>query len=41
MGELKLSVHRDNAREYTMRMTSLLTTLSMNFLYTDRFFDVE
>lgn len=38
---LKLSVHRDKAREYTTKLTVLLTTLAMNFLYTDKFFDVD
>lgn len=41
VAELKLSVHRDKAREYMTRFTALLTTLAMNFLYTDKFFDVE
>jgi hypothetical protein len=36
---MKLTVHRDNAREYITRFTALLTTLAMNFLYTDKFFD--
>lgn len=38
---LKLSVHRDKAREYMTKLTALLTTLAMNFLYTDKFFDVD
>lgn len=38
---MKLSVHRDQAREYTTKLTALLTTLAMNFLYTDKFFDVD
>ncbi len=37
---MKLTVHRENAREYMTRLTALLTTLAMNFLYTDKFFDV-
>lgn len=36
---LKLSVHRDKAREYLTRLTALLTALAMNFLYTDKFFE--
>jgi hypothetical protein len=36
---LKLSIHRDQAREYITRLTALLTALAMNFLYTDRFFE--
>ncbi len=36
-----LTVHRDKAREYITRLTSLLTALAMNFLYTDKFFEVE
>ena len=39
--ELNLSVHRDKAREYMTRLTSLLTALAMNYLYTDRFFEVD
>jgi hypothetical protein len=38
---LQLTVQRDQAKEYVMRFTSLLTALSMNYLYTDRFFEVE
>jgi hypothetical protein len=38
---MKLTVHRDKAREYMTRLTALLTTLAMNFLYTDKFFDVD
>lgn len=38
---LKLTVHRDKAREYTTKLTVLLTTLAMNFLYTDKFFDAD
>ena len=38
---LDLTVHRDKAREYMTRLTSLLTALSMNYLYTDRFFEVD
>jgi hypothetical protein len=36
---LKLSIHRDKAREYMTRLTALLTALAMNFLYTDKFFE--
>jgi Putative zinc-binding metallo-peptidase len=39
--ELQLTVHRDKARDYMTRLTALLTTLAMNFLYTDKFFDVD
>jgi hypothetical protein len=38
---LKLTVHRDKAREYTTKCTVLLTTLAMNYLYTDKFFDAD
>jgi hypothetical protein len=38
---LELTVQRDHAKEYVMRFTSLLTALSMNYLYTDRFFEVD
>lgn len=38
---LKLTVHRDKAREYMTKLTVLLTTLAMNYLYTDKFFDVD
>ncbi|MFO0596937.1 MAG: putative zinc-binding metallopeptidase [Myxococcaceae bacterium] len=38
---LKLTVHHVRARDYMTRLTALLTTLAMNFLYTDKFFDVE
>jgi hypothetical protein len=38
---LGLTVELDQAKEYVMRFTSLLTALSMNFLYTDRFFEVD
>jgi len=38
---LKLTVHRDHAREYVTKLTVLLTTLAMNFLYTDKFFDAD
>lgn len=41
VSELKLSVHREKAHEYTTKLTVLLTTLAMNFLYTDKFFDVD
>jgi hypothetical protein len=39
--ELGLTVHLDKTREYLTRLTSLVTTLAMNYLYTDRFFEVE
>jgi len=38
---LALSVHLDKTREYLTRLTSLVTALAMNYLYTDRFFEVE
>jgi hypothetical protein len=38
---LRLTVHLDKTREYLTRLTSLVTTLAMNYLYTDRFFEVE
>jgi hypothetical protein len=41
VAELKLAVQRDEAREYITRLTALLTTLAMNYVYTDRFFDVD
>lgn len=36
---LRLTIHRDKAREYSTKLNVLLTTLAMNFLYTDKFFD--
>ncbi len=38
---LGLTVHVDSAREYLTHLTSLLTALSMNYLYTDRFFELD
>ncbi|MBI3183874.1 MAG: putative zinc-binding metallopeptidase [Myxococcales bacterium] len=38
---LGLTVQIDKTREYLTRLTSLLTALAMNYLYTDRFFEVE
>ena len=38
---LRLTIHVDDAREYTTRLTSLVTALAMNYLYTDRFFDLD
>lgn len=38
---LGLSVEIDRSREYLTRLTSLLTALAMNYLYTDRFFEVD
>jgi hypothetical protein len=38
---LGLTVHREKAREYMTRITALLTALAMNYLYTDRFFEVD
>lgn len=39
--ELGLTIELDKTRDYLTRMTSLLTALAMNFLYTDRFFEVD
>lgn len=38
---LNLSVHRDKTRDYVTKLTALLTALAMNYLYTDRFFEVD
>jgi hypothetical protein len=38
---LGLTVHREKAHETMTKVTSLLTALAMNFLYTDRFFEVD
>ena len=38
---LKLTVHLDKTREYLTKLTSLVTALAMNYLYTDRFFEVD
>ncbi|HEX4622585.1 MAG TPA: hypothetical protein VH208_13570, partial [Myxococcaceae bacterium] len=38
---LGLTVHLDKTREYLARLTSLATALSMNYLYTDRFFELD
>ena len=38
---LNLTVHREKAHEYMTKLTSLLTALAMNYLYTDRFFEVD
>lgn len=38
---LNLTVKRDQVQLYTTRLTSLVTALAMNFLYTDRFFDTD
>ncbi len=38
---LDLTVQREKARDYLARLSSLLTALSMNYLYTNRFFEVE
>lgn len=38
---LGLTVHREQAKEYITKLSSLLTALSMNYLYTDRFFEVD
>ncbi len=39
--QLGLTVQLDKTREYITRLTSLLTALAMNYLYTDRFFEVD
>jgi len=36
---LGLTVHLDKTREYVARLSTLVTALAMNFLYTDKFFD--
>jgi hypothetical protein len=38
---LGLTAHLDKTREYLTLLTSLVTALAMNYLYTDRFFEVE
>jgi hypothetical protein len=38
---LGLTVHLDKTREYLTRLTSLATALAMNYLYTDRFFELD
>ncbi len=38
---LALTVQLDKTREYLTRLTSLLTALAMNYLYTDKFFEVD
>jgi hypothetical protein len=40
-GELRLTVHLDKTREYLTKLTSLVTALAMNYLYTDHFFEVD
>lgn len=39
--QLALTVRREHAATYTTRLTSLITTLAMNFLYTDKFFETD
>ena len=36
---LRLAIHLDKTREYLTKLTSLVTALAMNYLYTDRFFE--
>ena len=36
---LGLTVQIDKTREYVARLSTLVTALAMNFLYTDKFFD--
>ncbi|MDC0707264.1 putative zinc-binding metallopeptidase [Stigmatella sp. ncwal1] len=38
---LRLTVHLDKTREYLTKLTSLVTALAMNYLYTDHFFEVD
>lgn len=38
---LGLTVHRERAYQYITKLNSLLTALAMNYLYTDRFFEVD
>ena len=38
---LRLTIHLDKTREYLTKLTSLVTALAMNYLYTDRFFEVD
>ncbi|WP_224248913.1 putative zinc-binding metallopeptidase [Hyalangium gracile] len=38
---LRLAIHLDKTREYLTKLTSLVTALAMNYLYTDRFFEVD
>jgi hypothetical protein len=38
---LGLTARIDKSREYTARLTSLVTALAMNYLYTDRFFELD
>jgi hypothetical protein len=36
---MNLTLHPDDSREAGMRLASLVTVLTMNYLYTDRFFE--
>ena len=36
---LNLTVHIQKTREYLTKLTALLTTLAMNYVYTDKFFE--
>lgn len=36
---MNLTLHPDDSREAAMRLASLVTVLTMNYLYTDRFFE--
>ena len=38
---LELTVYREKSRDYTTKLTSLVTALAMNYLYTDKFFEVD
>jgi hypothetical protein len=38
---LNLTVHREKSHEYLSRVTALVATLAMNFLYTNRFFELD
>ena len=37
--DMNLTLHPDDSREAICRLVSLVTVLSMNYLYTDRFFE--
>jgi hypothetical protein len=39
--ELRLTLHLDKTREYVLKLSSLVTALAMNHVYTDRFFEMD
>ena len=39
--ELRLTLHLDKTREYVLKLSSLVTALAMNHVYTDRFFETD